>query len=181
MEAVAGSGWFVATGPVSEPPNALMSFTAMGSARGLRASSRVLHVGVRPATLDEAEQLAMVPADDLFEIRRLRLLDDRPVALDHSRIPLVRLPTLPEHDFSVASLYGVLESAGVRPSRADFIVEATSCDAEQSEHLAGGPGAPLLLARQTTFDQDDRPLELGSMAYRGDRYRFRATLVSRRR
>jgi hypothetical protein len=29
---------------------------------------------------------------------------------------------------------------------------------------------------QTTFDQRDRPIELAAMAYRGDRYRFRASL-----
>lgn len=180
VEAVAGSGWFVSSGPVSEPPNALMSFSAMGAARGLRASARLLHVGVRPATLDEAEQLAMVPADDLFEIRRLRLLEDRPVAVDHSRIPLARLPSLTEHDFGVESLYGVLDAGGVHPSRADFAVEAIAASREQAELLELPPGSPLLLARQSTFDQAGRPLELGQMAYRGDRYRFRATLIRRR-
>jgi GntR family transcriptional regulator len=181
VEAAPGSGWFVAAGPVSEPPNALMSFSAMGMARGLRASSRVLEAGVRPATLDEAEQLAMVPADDLFEIRRLRLLDERPVAIDHSRIPLARVPELPEHDFETASLYGVLESAGVQPSRADFVVESAACSEEHAALLEVTVGAPLLMARQTTFDQHGRPLELGLMAYRGDRYRFRATLGRRRK
>ena len=180
VEAVAGSGWFVSSGPVSEPPNALMSFSAMGAARGLRASSRLLEVGVRPATLDEAEQLAMVPADDLFEVRRLRLLDNRPVAIDYSRVPLARVPTLTEHDFGVESLYAVLEAAGVHPSRAVFAVEAVPCTPDQAELLEVAPGAPLLLARQSTFDQDGRPLELGLIAYRGDRYRFRATLDRRR-
>lgn len=180
VEAVAGSGWFVSSGPVSEPPNALMSFSAMAASRGLRASSRLLHADVRPATLDEAEQLAMVPADDLFEIRRLRLLEERPVAIDHSRIPLARLPSLTEHDFGVESLYGVLEAGGVHPRRADFTVEAIAASPEQAELLELPPGSPLLLARQSTFDQGGRPLELGLMAYRGDRYRFRATLVSHR-
>jgi DNA-binding GntR family transcriptional regulator len=181
VEAVAGAGWFVAAGPLSEPPNALMSFTAMGTARGLRPSSRVLASGVRPATLDEAEELGMVAADDLFEIRRLRLLDERPVSIDYSRLPLARVPALVTQDFERASLYAVLEAAGALPSRADFVVESVACSTDQAPLLEVESGTPLLVTRQITFDQDDRPLELGLMAFRGDRYRFRASLVRRRR
>lgn len=181
VEAAAGAGWFVAAGPLSEPPNALMSFSAMGAARGLRPSSRVLEQRVRPATLDEAEELGMVAADDLFEIRRLRLLDGRPVSIDHSRLPLKRLPGLVAEDFEQASLYAVLEAAEVVPSRADFVVESVACAPDQAPLLGVEPGTPLLLTRQLTFDQGDRPLELGLVAFRGDRYRFRASLVRRSR
>jgi len=39
------------------------------------------------------------------------------------------------------------------------------------------PGGPLLRCQQRTEDESGRPIELCEMVYRGDRYRFRATLV----
>ncbi|MBA3382814.1 MAG: GntR family transcriptional regulator [Actinobacteria bacterium] len=43
-----GRGSFVASlGPVGEPPNALLSFSELGAARGLEVSSRVLRAELR--------------------------------------------------------------------------------------------------------------------------------------
>jgi DNA-binding GntR family transcriptional regulator len=39
------------------------------------------------------------------------------------------------------------------------------------------PGEPLLRCLQQTEDETGRQIELCEMAYRGDRYRFRATLI----
>ena len=41
-------------------------------------------------------------------------------------------------------------------------------------------GDPVLVAETTAYDAGDRLLELARTHYRGDRYRFRATLVRRR-
>jgi len=177
VEADVNRGWFVGGGLLSEPPNALLSFTRMAASRGLTSSARVLAARVRPATIDEAELLRLAPGADIFELERIRLLDGIPVALDRSRVPLQRAPSLPEQDWTRASLYDVLERAGVVPVRASYSVEAVAADARHADLLGLAEGAPLLLAQQITYDQDQRPFELGRMAYRGDRYRFRATLT----
>ena len=52
VESDAGRGWFVGGGLLSEPPNALLSFTRMAASRGLTSSARVLTARVRPATID---------------------------------------------------------------------------------------------------------------------------------
>ena len=39
------------------------------------------------------------------------------------------------------------------------------------------PGQPLLRCQQDTEDETGRQIERCEMVYRGDRYRFRATLV----
>jgi GntR family transcriptional regulator len=177
LEVSASRGWFVSSGPVGEPPNALLSFTAMGVARGLSVSSRVIAARLRPATLDEAELLEVAPGADLFDLERVRMLDGIPVALDNSRVPIAVAPGLPEVDFGHRSLYATLEDSGVIPSRASYAVEAVAADGRQAALLEIEPGDATLWATQTTFDQGGRPIELGRIAYRGDRYRFRATLV----
>lgn len=177
LEVSASRGWFVSSGPVGEPPNALLSFTAMGAARGLTASSKVIATEVRPATLDEAEILEVAPGAEVFDLERVRMLDGIPVALDSSRVPIAVAPGLSDIDFANHSLYASLEERGVIPSRASYAVEAMAADDRQAVLLEIGPGEPMLVAIQMTFDQHGRPIELGRIAYRGDRYRFRATLV----
>lgn len=176
VEASAGRGWFVASGPLSEPPNRLLSFSAMGRARGLEPAARVLGTSVRSCTLDEADLLRIAPGAELFDLERLRLLDGLPVAVDRSRVPLVRCLQLPRVDFSVASLYETLQACGVTPTNADFTVEAASAGKRDARLLDVAPETPLLVARQLTYDHEARPLELGHTVYRGDRYRFRARL-----
>jgi GntR family transcriptional regulator len=178
VESSAGRGWYVASGRVSEPPNALISFTAMGAARGLTASSRVLLAQVRTATLDDAERLEIAPGADVFDLERVRLLDGIPVALSRSCLALARAPVLPEVDFATASLYGVLENkCGIVPTRADYAVEAREADEREAELLELAAGDAVLVTYETAYDQFGSPIDIATHAYRGDRYRFRTTLI----
>jgi GntR family transcriptional regulator len=178
VESAPGRGWFVAGGPVSEPANELLSFTDMARARGFTPSAAVLSTQVRCAALDEAEALMIAPGRELFEIRRLRRLDGAATSIDHSRIPLAVAPWLPEVDFTTTSLYSELRDHGVEPTRANAVVEAVPANAEQARLLEVAIGTPLLSLSQITFAQDGRPIDMGNVTYRGDRYRFRANLLA---
>ena len=85
-------------------------------------------------------------------------------------------PGLEALDYTVASLYGELERAGAAPVRADYAVEAAEADVETALQLGLVPGAAVLRTVQTTYSASNRVVELGSTTYRGDRYRFRASL-----
>jgi GntR family transcriptional regulator len=171
-------GWAVAAPRLGEPPNELMSFSEMTAARGLTPSAQVIRRQVRPASIDEAEALGLAPGATLFELERLRLMDEVPILLDCSRIPLSVAPGIDDLDFTSASLYSELEARyGIRPTRARFSVEAIAADERRATLLELEVGEPLLRCHQQTEDQTGRAVELCEMVYRGDRYRFRATLV----
>jgi GntR family transcriptional regulator len=178
IESSVGRGSFVAGGPIGEPPNTLLSFTELAVSRGLTPSARVLSRTVRPATLDEAESFGIAAGADIFELERLRMLDGLPVSVDRYRIPLAYAPFLAETDFTSASLYATLEANGVRPpTRAEWAVEALAADSLRAELLGVSPGAPLLRVRGVGYDTARKLIEQSETVYRGDRYRFRATLV----
>jgi len=178
LVARSGAGWVVASPAIGEPPNALMSFSEMAASRGLTAGGRVLERDQRPATIDEAEALGLAPGASLFELERLRSMDGVPILIDRTRIPLSLAPGLDDVDLEETSLYEVLERRyGMRPTRARFAVEAIAADERRAELLGLEPGQPLLRCQQQTEDGSGRMIELCEMVYRGDRYRFRATLV----
>lgn len=177
VEASVGRGSFVSGGHLSEPPNALMSFSDLGRARGLAPSARVLSTSARPATFEEAEAFGIVPGADVFVLKRLRLLDGLPIAVDRSRLPLTRAPKLMDVDFTEASVYASLEEAGVGPVQAEFTGEAVGASAEDADLLGLAAGDPVLVTRTTGRDEDGRVVEMAVTVYRGDRYRFTATLT----
>ena len=177
LRATQGSGWYVAEGVVEESHDELTSFTEIARSRGLRPTSRVLVQLVRPATLEEADQLRIAPGANLFHLERLRLLDDLPVALSVSLIPMSVGQALVDLDFTERSLYEALRDvSGTTPWRADYVIQARGATLEEAEWLDLPEGAPVLQGSDVTVDAIGRPLELGRVVYRGDRYRFRTTL-----
>src|SRR4051794_9872206 len=174
-----GRGSFVTGDALVEPPNTLMSMSELGRSRGLDATAHVLSSAIRPATIDEAEAFGIAPGAELFVLRRLRMFDGLPIAIDDNRIPLRLLPSAGTLDFTTASLYDAIDGEGHPLARADYELEARAAGEQQAELLGLAPGAPVLFATTVAMGDDGRILDLGQTIYRADRYRFQATLMRR--
>lgn len=177
----AGGGTAEAGDTPAAPPGgrSVQGFADHALRHGLAARTRVLASAVRPARVQEAEELRIAPGAPLFEMRRLRYLDDLVVVVEHNRLPLALCPRLADTDFGTASLYATLRTAtpGQFPRVADYSVEARQPTPEERELLEITDVTPVLVATQLAYNQDARPLELTVAIYRGDRYRFRASIT----
>lgn len=172
-----GRGWFVQAHPLSDGANTLQSFTSVAAARGLRAGAQILLRNVRSATLDEATALRIAPSSEVFELHRLRLLNGTPIVISMLVFVGSRVQSLIEVDLADRSIYDALEEqCGIRPGRMDYGIQALAATAQQAELLLLEPGSPVLVGSGTTFDTDDRPICIGTDIYRGDSYRFEASL-----
>jgi GntR family transcriptional regulator len=171
-------GWQVRGGPVSEPLNALMGFTQMARERGLVATSRVLSLEYREATIDESESLRVAPGAPMLDLSRLRMLDDRPTAIERLRMPMSRVQWPPKFDFS-GSIYAALESQGIYPTRADAFVEVVDATPADAQLLGVVAGRGLLCMNCVTTRADGLSFSLETTKYHPDRYRFRAILERR--
>lgn len=182
LSASHGRGWFVtgaAFAPGREWPNELESFTATARRRRLRPSSLVLTNELRPATLDEAEQLMVPAGSSLLCLERVRLLGDVRVAVDRTRLAAAVAPGLAEEDFRTASLFAELRVRGVRLDRSVVTIEARGADAELAGHLGMAEGTPVLVLDQVIYGGDQRPLLLSTVRYSGERYRLRTAFQPR--
>ena len=182
LESAAARGWFVTKEDQVVTPAAghtVEGFADYALKHGLATRSRVLESATRPATVNEAETLRIGPGTALFEMRRLRFLDGLVVVLEHNRVPLSLCPQLASTDFTtrVALRHPTQRrSAPVAPGRG-LPGGARQPEAAERELLEIDDGTPVLVAEQLTFNQDRRPLELTMQVYRGDRYRFRASIT----
>lgn len=177
LQAVEPRGWAVVGQHLSEGPNVLRSFSESAQERGLEAGSRILAQLVRTASYDEAELLGLAPAAQVVELRRLRTLDGVPVAVHTVTVPARTAPGLEQLDLTDTSLYQVLEERfGLVLARCDYTLQAEAATAQVAELLDLPPGSPVLVGHELTVDRDERPLSHGRVVYRGDAYRFRASL-----
>lgn len=178
LSASHGRGWYVTQAvPKKEWPNSLESFSETAARMGLKPHSTVLMAQASPASIDEAERLAIAPGTPLFRLERVRLLDGVPIALDLTRIPLALVPGIEDIDFADRSLYATLSAAGVEPVRADSTIEATKADDRAAGRLDVAPGDPLLVMHQLAVGPDEEPLFVSTIQYAGDRYRLRTSFA----
>lgn len=184
LEPAHGKGWHVVNPDVVEeeglePP---LSFTEMAAARGLTPSADVLYQGVRPGTIEEAEELGIAPGAPVFCLDRLRRLDKVPVAVASLCMPAALVEPVIELDYTQQSLYAALrERCGIRPVRSDYALQAQGASTTDAELLELEAGNPVLVGEYTCFDDQDRLFEIGRIVYRGDRYRFKTVLRTQHR
>ncbi|MGP3690354.1 GntR family transcriptional regulator [Streptomyces sp. IBSNAI002] len=145
---------------------------------GFEATARVLAARLRPADFDEAEKLAVLPGDEIFELDRVRHFSGLAICHSVSLVPAERVPGLTEIDFTAVSLFTALSERGVVPRHARYSVHASLVPPEEAAHLDLAAGAPVLNTEQLTFDQHERPCEYSRGVYRADRYRFHASLTA---
>lgn len=167
-----GHGSFVSQPRVEKDITHLCGFTAEMRALGIRASSRVLSSETIPAPPEIAAQLGIAVGAPIYQLRRLRLANDLPVAVEEIRLPSDRFPGVEKLDFTRLSLYQTLRDRyGIKVSRADEILEARSATNREAQLLEIQPRASLLVISRTLWSTDGLPVETAHSVYRGDRYR----------
>lgn len=117
-------------------------------------------------------QLGIAINAPIFHLRRLRLCNQFPIAIEESSLPYNRFPDVDKLNFSRLSLYETLrERYGIRVSRADEILEARSATNREAQLLEIQPRSSLLVISRTLWSTDNLPVEAAHSVYRGDRYR----------
>ncbi|MET0417463.1 MAG: GntR family transcriptional regulator [Actinoplanes sp.] len=175
---VRGRGTFVSSALLEEPPNTLLSFHDLVGREGVHVGATVLRAEVRQATWEQAQEFEIAPGAPLFFLSRLRTLDDLPVAIDDTLLPLSLAPDMPSLDWREASLYETLRAAGHTPHHAEYTVGARGASASEVGPLRVEVGFAVLTASSLTREEGGRLLVSGLITYRGDRYRFRSTQVA---
>ena len=174
--ATVGRGSFVQTTGLEEPLNSLISFTELAKERGLEPSARVIQTGLRPASPEEISILEIKTRSFVFELIRVRLLDNQPIAIDKTRIPETLAIGFEKRDFSRESIYEALTSGGHAPTYAEVVVSAALATEQDALHLEINVGDPLIVCTSISFDSLQNPIELGNISYRADRYQIHTTL-----
>lgn len=170
-----GSGTFVTEKAqrVEQSLSHLTSFSEDMARRGMQSTSVWLERSVCLPSPEETIALALSANDSVSRISRLRMADDRPMAIERAALPV---DILPNPIAVTTSLYDVLEQDGNRPVRAIQKISAINLSMDDADLLGVAEGAAGLRIERVSYLPSGRVAEFTKSIYRGDAYDFVAEL-----
>jgi GntR family transcriptional regulator len=173
---VQGKGTFAAEPKVAQRLQ-LSSYTEDMRAQGREPSSKLIDIAEVPAEGELTTLLGVRSGAKVLRMQRLRLADGEPMAIETTHLPLGRFRGLRKFVTGGASLYQVLrERFDVEMGHAEETIETALAGPTEADLLGADVGMPMLLLSRHSFDTEERPVEWVRSVYRGDRYKFVATL-----
>lgn len=171
-----GKGTFVSRKKFEQPLQGLTSFSEDMRQRGLKASSQLIDFKKTACPEHLLPVLQLTNSDAVFELKRIRLANDEPMAIETSYIPERFAGDLTKEHLT-GSLYEYIETnTGHVIAHAKQELEANVASKEEAHLLSILAGDPVLSITRTTFFQKDIPFEYVVSVYRGDRYKLIHTM-----
>src|SRR5712692_1979458 len=167
---VRGRGTFVGEPPTHRRANSLLSFSNEMRRQGRTPSSRLLGRALRAPTREEAARLQLKESEKVLWLRRIRLADGLPIAVESTRLHRRTATAVLAADLQQESLHAVLVRAGCLPTGGRATITAEPAAADDARWLNMRRGDPMLVERRVILDQQERPLEYTESRYPADRY-----------
>ena len=162
-------GWFVSPPRLLYDPSRNISFTDNVRSQGRVPGTRVLTKELISATSWVSRHLGIEVNAPVFLVRRIRLIDDRPVLLEHLHVDAERCPHLDDLalDRSLTDLLAVHYDIELR--RDEVLMHSTALTEEQAEALGvGAAGVPGLYVGRVARDQHGNLVEFDQEFWRHD-------------
>ena len=175
---IVGKGTFVSVPKINQELRLLSGFSEDMIQRGLKPSSRVIEARQSAADEQVCSRLHLQAGATIILLKRVRLADHQPMALEATHIPVELCPDLLERfDFSRDSLYEVLRrNYGLDMVWADQLIETRLPTDTEREILGVAQRTPVLKFTRVTYNAENQPLEYVRSVYRGDQYQLRTIL-----
>jgi GntR family transcriptional regulator len=167
-----GAGTFVAAPKVAKGID-INSFSDDMRARGMTPASRTLDLRVIPAGARLGRILHVSPAEPVVAVKRLRLADGDPMAIELLHVRQSLVPGMTGADLEENSFYDLLASRyDLSIVGGSQTIEPTVTNEEESSALGVPLHSPALLFERVTRSASGDIVEFTSSTYRGDRYRL---------
>ncbi len=148
----------------------LISFTAWAEGLGRTPQARTLELARRPVGSDDGAVLGLPTGANVYQYKRLRLLDGQPMMIELSTFiePVGKL--LLDCDLDTGSVYAQLGDRGVEFAEATHTIASVAASSEQAQLLQLPRRSPLLEVTRLVLDPGGRAIELSRDSYRGDAF-----------
>lgn len=97
----------------------------------------------------------------VWEIRGLRLADDKPMELNYVYIPVSLCPELIRKDVEHSLYAYIAKKTGILPASVDAVYEAINLDKNEAGLLGQTTGKAALRVVRSTYDKTGKPFEVG--------------------
>jgi len=168
-----GKGTFVSRRRLDRAMFRIDEFHEDMKQRGWESDARLLEAKVIPAPADVARKLALQPDARVLSIRRLLFANGEPLVYDRKYLLYDKGKPILEAELEYEPLPELVEKhSDVLPASSKLTVQATVVKEDEAELLRVAAGTPAFCVEQVLYSADGRPVGLGYLIYRGDRYRL---------
>src|SRR4051812_44219935 len=173
-----GRGTFLRSNQPENWVGKLMGFSETIRDAGYQAGAKVLQQGM--TNRHDASVRDQLKERAVWQLKRLRLADDIPIAIEHAFYPPDIGLELEKRDLTSIIMYSVFEDElGHAIKEANQTIGASLADAASAKLLGVKAGSPLLSMERLTLSKDERPLELLRSVYLPDYFRLSINLTRR--
>jgi len=174
------AGWRTAAHPIGQTKASAAYADALncGHSAWLSFGKKILEqtgspVGLVPAALNGSGIRSWQPGEPLFCLKRIRMADLEPIAIERVWISLKRFPKLPDYDYSETSLYEVLRvEYGLEAGYSRQKLNAVMVEGEDAQILFGAKKGVAMRMRNVDYDKNLRPIAAADSIYHGTKYTF---------
>lgn len=166
-----GIGTIVSNRKINEDSLVLRSFTEKMTNQGFSIRTQVLEANHITISDRIAEHLQSHAKDKALYIKRVRYIDDEPIAIFSSYIP-ASIGIELDNDFG-GSLFSIFEDKyNIKIHYSDRVISASLASKEEASLLSIRPNEAVLLVKYTTYDTSGRLVEYAEGVYRSDKYQY---------
>lgn len=173
-----GKGTFVLKSKIQQ--RNIMSFSETVRKKGMIPSTHILKFKKENDMFDVKSVLEVGDDEAIFHLKRLRLANDIPIAVEEAFIPERYCPGLEEQDLT-SSLYRLIKDKySFVISYIDNSIEAAKPSKEERELLSITTGIPVLRIAGTSYTQSGVKLFYENAVYRADEYNYSVRIYMNR-
>ena len=158
-----GQGTYVKPQVAAPGIDLALNFSARMREEGRVPTSRILSFHAVEAGKGIAAGLQLPEGTPVWEIRRLRLADDKPMELNCVYVPVSLCPKLSRKDLEKSLYAYIAEQTGILPASFDAVYESINLDRREAQLLGQNTGKAALRIIRSTYDNAGKPFEVGTL------------------
>lgn len=177
LYSVPSKGNFVADKKLERYLQDLTSFSDFIMLQGYSIKNIIVSQRMISATKKIAAHLQIEAGNPVFELVRLRVVEDEPVSIEWSHLPYKRFEGIERYNFERISLYSVLEMKYVTKFEGgEEKISVTYADQQEAELLTINEGDALFFLQGVIWDEKRIPIEYIKSVSRSDKITFAGIL-----
>lgn len=174
-----GRGTFVARPKQYKKLSQLIGFSQEMESKGHKTSSKIISFDIKKAT-HQIKDILKLPEDKdyVITIKRLRLIDNEPIAIETVWLARYRFPDMSVETIFGQSLYKIFrEQYGYQLSSAKETIEPKLLSEFEIELLNQPESQLALNFKKVAYIENEIPIEYTEAIYRSDKYKYEIQIV----
>ena len=165
-------GWFISPEPLCYDPTKTANFTNMALSQGRVPKTEILSVKRMLAPKKAVDLLKLAPFSEVYQVNRVRYLEDRPVVYVTHYIRPEFFPNLLSFDLSQSLTDIYREHYGMTYQKTRYRVSTSSLLGQSVQPLRATSGSPAMAIERVNYNQYDELIDCDIEYWRHDALRI---------